>query len=234
MPLNVLENLIDKQDNFEVIRDQIAFILLTEIANQEALAILGGKDPDLYKLQIFLESASPFEQWLNVVDPANEPDLKTWPIINISVDTGNYDRDGSNVISRQQTVSTYNIDCYGLGISADDGGTGQITGDKEAALEAQRAYRLVRNILMAGQNFRLQLDPQLVGVGLRWTNSFTTFQPEIDNKPVQRVVGLRQSFSVTHNEFSQEAAGEIMENVNVEIKRLSDGKVLLERDYPST
>lgn len=45
-----LQALIDKQDSVEIIRDQIAAILVQEIANQQALAIADSKDPALWTL----------------------------------------------------------------------------------------------------------------------------------------------------------------------------------------
>ena len=46
--------LIDKLDTFEIVRDEIAAILATEIASQEALAA-GEPDPTLWRLRVFLE-----------------------------------------------------------------------------------------------------------------------------------------------------------------------------------
>ena len=58
--------LIDKQDSFEIVRDQIAAILKTEITSQIALATTAGKpNPDDWKLRIFSERANPWEQFLN-------------------------------------------------------------------------------------------------------------------------------------------------------------------------
>ena len=68
--------LIDRQDTFEIIRDQIAALLATEISNQQALASAAGKDPDLWKLRIYLERMNAWEAWLN-----DQSDLS--PLVNI-------------------------------------------------------------------------------------------------------------------------------------------------------
>lgn len=232
MAFDTLQNLIDKQDNFEIVRDQIAFILLTEIANQQALATAGGKDADLWKLDVYTEASNPFEKWLNIEDADTDPDLEPWPIVNIWVNNMSYDESASNIVSRQKGEVSYFIDVYGLGISADDGGTGHIPGDQEAALEAQRGARLIRNILMSGQNVKLQLASDIVWQ--RWTESITIFQPEIEGRQMQHIVGARFAFRVGLNETSQEYLGEDLELVSVEIKRAEDGKVILTADYPST
>ena len=61
----MIAELIDKQDNSEIVRDQIAAILATEVANQQALATADGKDPADYKLRIYTERSNPWEAFLN-------------------------------------------------------------------------------------------------------------------------------------------------------------------------
>ena len=140
----MIQNLIDKQDSFEVIRDQIAAILATETASQMALATAATKDPQDWKMRIFTERSNPWEQWLN------EQTDKS-PIVNVWYDNSNFDPSASNIVERQGTDAIFNIDCYGYGVSSDDGATGHNPGDKEAALAVQKALRLVRNILMAAE-----------------------------------------------------------------------------------
>ncbi len=217
-----IATLIDKQDNIEIIRDQIAAILKTEIISQMALAVLAAKDPNDFKLRIFTERSNPWEQWLN------DPQSDTSPIVNVWVDNANYDKSASNVVERQNTEAVYNIDCYGYGLSKTDGGSGHIPGDKEASLEVQRAYRLVRNILMAAEYTYLALRGL---VWSRWPQSFTIFQPQLDGRTVQQVVGARLAFRVSFNEFSPQIPPEILELVSTDVRRTEDGEIIAEADY---
>lgn len=225
----LLSTLIDKQDNFEVVRDQIAAILVAEVANQMALATAALKDPDNWKLRIFTERSNAWEQWLNINDSTDVS-----PLINVWYDNGNFPKGKGDPIERQQHVATYNIDCYGVGVASDIVAGGHKSGDREGALEVQRAVRLVRNILMAGRNFKLQLDATSVGVGLRWPQSIVSFQPQLGGNSIQQVHGARIALEVTFNEFSPQIIPEILEAVTVDVKRTEDGQILLISEYPST
>jgi hypothetical protein len=218
-----IETLIDKQDNIEVIRDQVSAILALETTAQQALATGAGKDPDLWKLRIFTERSNPWEQWLN--DQSDES-----PIVNVWIDSGNYDAAGSNIVERQKTEAVINIDCYGLGISQDDG-AGHKPGDREAAFEAQRAIRLVRNILMAAEYTYLELRGL---VWQRWPQSMQIFQPSIDARQTQQIVAGRLAFRVVFNEFSPQVVGDTLELLSVDVKRTEDGEIVAEADYTYT
>ncbi len=219
-----IDTLIDKQDGFEIIRDQIGAILTLEIANQMSLAVEAAKDPLDWKLRIFLERSNPFEQWLN-----NQTDRS--PIINIRYENSNFDMSGSNSVERQKTVAIYNIDCYGFGISADVVAGGHKPGDREAAFEAQRALRLVRNILMAGTYTYLGLRGF---VWQRWIQSVISFQPQLDAHDVLQVQAARLAFQVTFNEFSPQVTPDVLELLTVDITRADDGELLAEIDIDYT
>lgn len=214
--------LIDKQDNFEIIRGQIAAILVTEVANQMSLAVAAAKDPDLWKLRVFLERSNPFEQFLN------DPKADTSPIINIWVDNSQFEEKSSNIMERQKSETIYNLDCYGIGISADLPAGGHTAGDEKAAFEVQRAVRLVRNILMASENTYLKLRGL---VWQRWPRSIEFFQPQIDGRTIQQVKGARLALRVGFNEFSPQYVPENLELLTTEIKRAEDGQVVIEADY---
>lgn len=229
---DVISTLIDKQDNFEIVRDQIAAILVTEVANQMALATAALKEPLDWKLRIFTEATNPIEQFLNVTDKTPAFDLV--PIINVWYDTSSFPEDRGEPVKRQGSDTVYNIDCYGYGLSSNNVAGGHNPGDKEAVLEVQRAVRLVRNILMAGLNTYLQLRETDVGIGLRWPQSISAFQPQLDSVPVQNVHGARIALKVSFNEFSPQIIPETLELITVDVKRLEDGEIILEADYPST
>lgn len=226
----VIDTLIDKQDNFEIVRDQLALILVTEVANQMALAVLAAEDPLDWKLRVFTERSNAWEQVLNLID-GESTDLS--PIVNIWYDTGSFPKEKGDPVRRQQHVAVYNFDFYGFGVSSDEA-VGHTPGDREAAFEVQRAIRLGRNILMAAVNLKLQLDPELVGVGLRWPQSIISFQPQLDKASAQQVAGARLALEVTFNEFSPQITPETLELVSVDVKRTEDGMIVLEADYPST
>jgi hypothetical protein len=217
----VIAELIDKQDNFEVIRDQIAAILTTEVVSQMALATLAAKDPDDWKLRIFTERSNPWEQFQS--DPTDRS-----PLVNVWYDNSNFPEGQGNTVARQKSVSVFNLDCYGYGKSSDNPAGGHNPGDREAAFEVQRAIRLVRNILMAAEYTYLGLRGL---VWQRWPQSVTVFQPQLGETPVQNIVGARIAFRVGFNEFSPQVPEEILELVSTEVKRTEDGQVVIEADY---
>ena len=222
--MTVLQGLIDKQDNVEIIRDQIGAILVAEVANQMALAVIAAKDPAEWDLRVFTERSNPWEQFLGATpDPT--------PIVNVWIDNTNYDPNASNVAQRQKTTGTYNIDIYGYGRSADNPGGGHTPGDREAAFELQRATRLVRNILMSGENTYLQMRGTVWG---RWPRSISTFQPSIDNNNVANVIGARLAFEVIFNEFSPQYEAQPLEFLAVDVLRKETGELYFEADYDFT
>lgn len=218
-----IQTLIDKQDNFEIIRDQIAQILADEVASQMALATLAARDPELWNLNVYSERANPWEQWLNNVDTAPNT-----PIVNVWFDNESFDMSKGDVVQRQMVNGTFNIDCYGFGISSDDGATGHNPGDELAAKESHRAVRLVRNILMSSGYTYLELRGI---VGRRWPESITTFQPQQDTQIVQNVVATRFSLGVQFNEFSPQYLGEALECIHTDLKRDGDGFILAQLEY---
>jgi hypothetical protein len=220
----MITQLIDKQDNFEIIRDEIAAILVTEVTNQMSLAAGEAKDPNDWKLRIFTERSNPWEQWLDKSDDKS-------PLINVWYDNSNFNQSASDTVERQKSEAVFNIDCYGFGISANEPAGGHSPGDKTAALEVQRAIRLVRNILMSAEYTYLGLRGT---VWSRWTQSITVFQPEINGVQVQQVIGARIAFRVEFNEFSPQFEADVLELVSVDVKRTEDGEIVLEADYDYT
>ena len=226
MPINAL---IDKEDNFEIVRDQIAAILTTETASQQALAKAANKkNPKLWKLRVFTERANAIEEWRDV-DPTKTIDES--PIINVWYDNGSFPMNKGNVVERQAHDAVYNIDCYGVGFSGDNPSGGHFLGDKEAALETQRAIRLVRNILMAADYTYLGLRRT---VWRRWPQSINVFQPQIDGRPVSHVVGARIALRVEFNELAPQITPETLEKIVIDTKRTEDGEIVLTAEYNET
>jgi len=220
----MIAELIDKQDTFEVIRDKIALILATETASQQALATASAKDPALWKLRVYTERANPWEAWLN-----SQTDRS--PIVNVWYDSSNFDPSAGNIVERQKAEAVVNIDCYGFGMSADNPVGGHTPGDEEAAFAVQRAVRLVRNILMAGEYTYLGLRGT---VWQRWPQSVSIFQPMQGDQAVQQIVGARVALRVQFSEFSPQVSGDVLEYVSTEITRSADGEILINADYDYT
>lgn len=215
MPAQILE-LIDKRDNVEIIRDQIAAILVVELANQQLLS--GQPQPS-----VFIERSNPWGQFLDAT-PLMQPAINVW------WDSSTFDEPTSNVVERQKSEAIYNIDCYGAAISQDDGASGHSPADLQAALEAQRAVRLARNILMAGSYTYLGLRGL---VWKRFPQTISMFQPQIDNHAVQRILGARLALQVHFNEFSPQYVAETIETLMIDILRKETGQLLLRAEYPN-
>lgn len=219
-----LQQLIAPTDTFQVVRDKVAQILADEVANQMAIAGgFVGLDPDDWNLEIYVERANPWEKWLNDTTLANKV-----PVVNVWFDSDSFDMGQGNVVQYQQAEGSINIDCYGFGISADDGGTGHIAGDEEAARASQSAMRLVRRILMASEYTYLELRGV---VARRWVISRTTFQPQQDARSAQRIVGSRLVLGVKYLEDAQQYQGAALECTHVDLKRNADGFVLSQLEY---
>jgi hypothetical protein len=217
-----IETLIDKQDNVEIIRDQIASILASETASQVALATSAGKpDPNLWSFRVFEERSNVWEEF-----PSQSGD--TTPIVNVWWDSSQFDKAGSNVVERQKTTAVINLDCYGYGQS-EANGTGQLCGDQKASQEVQRLIRLVRNILMAGEYTYLGFQKGLIWS--RWVTNIQIFQPQQENRQVQNILGARISFSVTFSEFAPQVVPSTLCLLNVDVQRTGDNQVIASAQY---
>lgn len=220
----MIDALIDKRDTVEIIRDQISALLAVESASQMALAAIAGKDPEFWRLRVYQERANPWEA-LNDTDRS--------PIINVWWDSSTFDRSAGNTVERQKSSATINVDCYGFGRSAETV-DGHAAGDQMAAEEAQRAVRLVRNILMAGEYTYLGFPRPSGVVWTRWVESISSFQPQQDNQNHSQVVGARLALRVDFNEFSPQVTPVELELLSAQVQRDSDGLVLVQTDYDYT
>jgi len=220
----MIETLIDKQDNFEIIRDQVAAILALEVANQQTLATAALKDPNLWKLRIYIERANPWEAFLH-------PTIDESPLVNVWYENTDFDLSSSNVGERQRARGILNIDIYGYGKSANNPAGGHKAGDELAALNCQRGLRLVRNILMAAEYTYLGLRGVVTG---RMPQSIRFFQPEQDNRAVQNIVASRLALAVSFNEYSPQVVLNTLEFISIDVIRAEDGEILIEADYDFT
>lgn len=220
-----LTTLIDKQDNSEIIRDQVSAILALETASQTALATLAGKpSPEEWTFRVFQERANQWECF-----PYNSTDIV--PVVNVWVDNSVFIKSRSNSIERQGADLTLNIDCYAPGLTTLPTADTQISGDENAAIVAQRVARLVRNILMAAEYTYLGLRGT---VGQRWIESITLFQPQQGNQTAHHTMGARLVLKITYNEFSPQYELETLELLTAEVSRTGDGEVVLNASYDYT
>lgn len=220
-----LTDLLTERDNSEVIRDEIAAILLIEQQNQRELAEEADEDPLRWALRVFVERANPWDAWIDA--PAADSEAAI-PIVNVWLETITYDRSKSDMVSRQQATATYNIDCYAYGVS-EDTEEGHIPGDEMASIEVQRVIRLVRRILMSAHYISLGLPPTVVGG--RFPQSIRIFQPQLENKGVQHVMAARLALEVTFNEFAPQHEGVPLELISVGVKRKETGELYFTAAY---
>lgn len=228
MPAQI-SHLIDKRDTFEIVRDELAAILVTEASRQVELAGDAGRSPDGWRLRVFLERSNPWEEFQ---DPAavddDTPAPFVPPIVNVTFDSASFDFGASNTVERQKASATYNIDCYGYGVATDDPGGGHVPGDAKAALDCHRAVRLVRNILMSGPYTYLGMRGT---VWRRSIQSITAFKPSADEQPVQQVAAARLVVQVEFNEFAPQYEGQPLELVSLTVKRAESGEIYLTANY---
>ena len=226
--VDVIQSLMTGQDQFEIVRDQIAALIELNQLNQQALASAALQDPALWELRVFTERSNPWEQFLNI--DVNNASANFSPIVNVWFDTTQYPQNLGNTVEWQRSQTTYNVDIVGFAASTDDGGTGQLPGDRESAFTVQRGIRFVRRILMASENIHLQLDRKIVGD--RWIQSIEAFQPQLDSIPVQQIVGARISFRVSFLEFSPQGdESQILEEIRIDVLRAEDGQIALQQQF---
>jgi hypothetical protein len=216
--LSEITQLIDKLDTFEIVRNKIAVILVTESAAQVALAIAAGKpDPSLWALKVYTERASP---WDDYEDGS--------VIINVWFDATSVDESASNTVRNQTMRGTFNIDVIGFGVSKPNGTGGHVPGDELAALNAQRGLRLARNILMASNYTYLGLRGV---VGQRMPQSISSFQPQLNSNPTVHAVGTRLALGVRYEEYAPQYEPVILQELGVTITRAEDALVIVELEY---
>lgn len=217
----MISTLIDKSDNFEIIRDQIAAILAVEVTSQKALALAATKNPALWDFKVYTERSNPWESYIEDISELT-------PIVNVWYDNSSFLEASSNIVERQTAEAIFNIDCYAVANSSDNIAGGHNPGDQEAAFAVQRIVRLVRNILMAAEYTYLGLRGL---VWQRWPQSITVFQPQQDRGNVRPVIAARLGFRVKFSEFSPQISGNVIELLSTTVKRSEDGQIVFVADY---
>lgn len=240
----MITQLINAPDNFEVVRDRIADILSAESASQQVLALAADPplDPKLWELQVYTERVVPWAQWLDAPDPQSEedPSSNTAPIINVSFDQDQFEQRSSSTVSGQKTTANFNIDCFGYAISMENPAGGHFPGDQAAAFEAQRAARLVRQILMAGTYTYLgfpreKTNPGAQIVWRRWLDTRKQLSIGTKEQPVSDVSCVRLVLQVEFLENSPQVEGVPIQSIGLTFKRQTgtpDGQVIAQIEIP--
>ena len=220
----LIDTLIDKLDNNEIIRNEIAAILAVEIANQRALAVLASKpNPDDWFFNVYIERAKPWE----ISTESDGTEGGQMPLVNVFFDNDVFDNKGGNVVEEQKTKGTFFVDCYGFkSRSVADG-----AGDELSSKEADRIARLVRNILMAAVYTYLN---QRTIVTSRFIMRREKLQPDIRQEGFENIIVARITVNVDYNEFSPQATAEQLETLFSEVKLSDTGQVLFDLEVDTT
>lgn len=209
--------LIDKRDNIEILRDEVAAILAIEIANQKVLAVAAGKDPDDFDFDIYIERSSPWE----LIEDEDGKIIRQVPLVNVYLEGTTFDGTKMSSINQMAYSGNIIIDCLSAKTHKIVGGIKKVS-DELASKDVQRVARLVRNILMSAVYFKLNMPTVLND---RYVQSIAMFQPTIGERPAQACIGARVTLAVNINEFVPQADMELLELVQGTIERGDDGIV---------
>ena len=215
--MSKITTLIDKRDNIEILRDEVAAILAVEIANQKILAAAAGKDPDDFAFDVFIERSSPWE----LLEDEDGKVIRQAPLVNVYLEGTNFDGTKMSSINQMAYNATIIIDCLSAKTHKIVGGVKKVS-DELASRDVQRVVRLVRNILMSAVYLKLNMPTVLND---RYIQSIAMFQPTIGERPAQACVGARVTLSININEFVPQADMELLELVQGTIERGDDGLV---------
>lgn len=224
-----LPQLIDKRDNFEIIRDEIAAILALETASQQALAVGAGKNPQLWTFDVFVERDRPWESLSALEEPVD-------PIVNVWFDNEDFARNQSfNSLQHTVDPGIFNIDVVTSALSKKNVGAGYDPADYQAKTDCQRIMRLIRNIFFSvppdtkqpGQDYQF-LNLRGV-VGYRRIQSLTSFQVDYQKQAVAVAAG-RIVLAVKYLETALEGPYRNFELLQVQATTTTNGQVVIDFD----
>jgi hypothetical protein len=223
-----LTELIDKQDTNEIVRDQIAAILAIEIDKQKDLAVIAGKNPVEWDVDIYIEKSRPWE----LLSDENGEEISETPLVNVSFDNDVFDNKGSDAVGNQKVVGTFYIDCYAHKNSYRDDYCNLIDGDTLTSRESDKVARLVRNIIMAGPYTYLGLQKT---VFKRYINRREKFNPsDREGKYFENVIVTRITLNVDYKEYSPQAETTDIETLIANCKVGDDGLVEFNIEFDLT
>lgn len=211
--------LIDKKDSFELVRDQVAAILATETASQQALATTALKDPDLWKFTVYTERKNPFSL-LELDSDGNVTGDNS--VVNVWLDNSNMY--GGNDSDVQQFTAKIMIDCIAAKASEENGTTINAS-DYLASLDSERIARLVRNIIMSPVYSKIGLEAAKFVLKRNITGLQKMFADREDRQ-YTNVVVTRLTLEVNFNESVSQIEGVDLEQILIDVEKDETGLVL--------
>lgn len=230
MPAQIT-TLIDWLDGYEIARDEVAAILAVESAGQVAIATTASHpNPELWQLDVYTERDLAIEKWLQATPGTFYP-----PIVNVWLESVDFPKKTSTVRG-ERSRPVINIDCYGLGFTQAAAGGGHLPGDEDASRACQRATRQVRNILEAEHYTYLGSPQEKQSPGNQWcfgreVTDIKWFQPQLEKKAAQRIVGARVQLEVRAKVQVPTVVAQNINFIHAEIRRDTDNKLLVQGDY---
>lgn len=221
MTTKVINELIEYKSGVQIVIDKIAEILVNELANQQAIAISEGKDPDKYKGRVFTDRYEPLDQFKK---------NKT-PLANI-FESDDSTKLGSTATSgKTQDMVTVFIDCYGIG-SAKQTASGHTPADLDATNSCRNFSDLVRRILSADINENLQLDRKVVNSVI--ITSGQLFIPDFNARQLEPVMAKRLTLQCNVIDQPMVNNGVPLESVIIDIEKSDSGEVYATAEYDYT
>lgn len=198
--LPAYDTLQNSADNIEVIRGQIAALLVLDLENQYRLAV-EAEDPNKkdYDVKVYTEKDNPIQ----FVEQSANP----FPLVNVSLDSARQ-ANSTSTVNKQSMKATFYVDVYATGNTDSDGDKGM-----KASLKAWKTARLVRRILRAETNTYLRLRGVVGGVSL----SFQSGEPA-DIQSAIRVKMVRITAEVDYTENVEITSGPGVEVISMTVK----------------
>lgn len=222
MATSVIPGLIDLSENtIQIVIDKVGEILINESANQQALALADGQDPELYKLRVFADRFNPFDNMKDNVTP----------VISIKESDDSKQMGVSANHGKQQKLLTLNIDCFGIG-RAEQTAAGHRPADLDASQDCRRVANLVNKILKADINNNLQLDRKLVN-SVNITGE-QYFEPDFDSRQLGPIVVKRISLQCNVIDTPVINEGVPLEGIVVDVERGDSGEIYTTCEYDYT
>jgi len=227
MSINVL---LEEKASFEVVRDQIATLLDTEQANQQALAIAEGKDPSFYGLKVFVERVAPTDAaqiWQLGEECSTDYNM---PLVIVRFRDANLDSATTNNTDVRKYSGTFDVEITGAGLS-EEGGTEEVPGDYVASNNLDRGIKLVEKILSFSEykNLNIPLSQKLISnVKIQTINKN---EPDRDYSGSLRVHGGNITITVEYNEFSTQKTFEDLNLITVQTNRAEDNFNLFNAEF---
>lgn len=191
-----IDFLINKNDNFEIIRDEITAIIAAEQANQKKLSASSPiTDETYFNFKIFSERLDP----VNSLASDGEIDEDNFPFINVWYNNSSL-QSNSQTNGIQKYQSDYNIDIYAVSKSKIDESGNVTNSDELSSKRVQRIVKIIRNIL-ANQNYTQLNLPKVVSG--RFIQNISMLPPDAE-RSLNNMSVARITLQVDHIETTGE------------------------------